>query len=71
MLMRLLNPWYNQTMTKIPPLKPHEGSWVVVDKVSGLAVTEVFKDEKKYLENLNSDYYIETIGTYLARVGGW
>lgn len=58
-------------MTKIPPLKHYEGSWVVVDKVSNLAVTEVFRGEEKYLESLNSDYYIETIGTYLARVGEW
>lgn len=53
----------------IPKLAPHEGSWVVVCKTSGRAVTEVFKGDCDYLHRVDSSkFYIETIGMYLARV---
>lgn len=53
----------------IPELAPHEGSWTVVCKTSGRAVTEIFRSESDHLHNIDSDrFYIETIGAYLARV---
>ena len=53
----------------IPKLAPYEGSWVVACNTSGRSVTEVFKSESDYLHKVDSGrFYIETIGSYLARV---
>lgn len=57
----------------IPPLAPHEGSWVVVDKRDGLAVCEIFKNERKRINwcarhGKPDRVEIVTIGTWLARV---
>lgn len=55
--------------TTMLELAPHEGSWVVVCKTSGRAVTEVFRSESDYLRKVDlSRFYIETIGVYLDRV---
>jgi hypothetical protein len=40
----------------IPPLKPHEGSWMVVDRKTGKAVTEIFKNDEA-INRLNLEKY--------------
>src|SRR5690606_23787732 len=40
----------------IPPLPPHVGSWMIVDRTTGKAVTEIFKDSKA-IKFLNRDKY--------------
>ena len=48
----------------IPPLAPHCGSWVVIDRATGKAVLEIF--DRKLAERLNFDKYrLETAGQWL------
>lgn len=50
----------------IPALKPHEGSWVIVDRGTGKAVAEIFRNDKA-INNINFDKYRAVpAGEYLA-----
>jgi hypothetical protein len=52
----------------VPPLKDHEGSWVIVDKQTGQVVLELFRDSVA-ISYLNfARYAAIPIHTYLAGV---
>ena len=40
----------------IPSLKHYEGSWIIVNRISGLSVCEIFKGSK-LINNINYDKY--------------
>ena len=55
------------TYAKIPDLEPHCGSWIVINKVTGKPVCEVFVDNWRDLRELPSDRDWET---YLGKETG-
>mgnify|MGYP000935815014 CR=1 FL=1 len=54
-------------MTKIPPLPPHCGSWVVVNRATGESVLETFS--RAVAERVNQDAYeVLTAAEWLGSV---
>jgi hypothetical protein len=53
----------------IPPLKPHEGSWAVIDRHTGQVVMEVFRGS--YLVKMVDldRFRLVPIASYLASMG--
>jgi hypothetical protein len=53
----------------IPPLKPHEGSWAVIDRQTGQVVMEVFRGS--YLVKMVDldRFRLVPIASYLASMG--
>ena len=50
----------------IPPLKPHEGSYIIVSQATGQPVLELWRDDVR-LNRLNTQSYRAVpIGTWLA-----
>jgi hypothetical protein len=50
----------------IPPLKPHEGSWAVVDRQTGQAVAEVFRGSNLVKMVDLERFQLVPIASYLA-----
>jgi hypothetical protein len=50
----------------IPPLKPHEGSWAVVDRHTGQAVMEIFRGSHLVKMVDLDKFRLVPIASYLA-----